>query len=664
MKLIIAEKPSMAAEIAKQLPQPHKRNDGYIETGEGIVTWLFGHILRQASPDEYDSKYKAWVAADLPIIPETWKLCVTESCKKQFKVIKELVGKADSIVHAGDPDREGQLLVDEVLEFLKNKKPVQRLLLNALDEKSVQKALADLRENKDFFNLKQSALARARADWLIGMNLSRAYTLAAKKAGHSLTFPIGRVKTPTLSLVVRREQEIENFKPLSFYGLKVQFKHLKGEFETTWQPQKDFEGLDSDGRILNSQIVEDIKRKLDAAAVNAAGKIASFETTKGTEPQPLPLSLSALQILASKRFGYDPQTVLDIAQSLYEKKLTSYPRSDCDFLPESQLSDAADIIDNLAHSTNGDIQTWARGADLKIKSRAWNDKKITAHHAIIPTTQICDLQKITPDESNIYYLVSQAYLVQFYPPHTFNQTKLTVDYCAEVFTASGRVIVKNGWKDMYGKTIDEKEEDEKEENQSLPAMKEGDNADYVTSQLVTKTTKKPSRFTTGTLVQAMKEIHKYVKNQDLKKQLKDVSGIGTEATRATIIKDLLEKEFLLEKKKSLYPSEAAFLLVGSLPEDLTYPDATAIWENVFNLMITGKVKLDDFMNNQTKFVTDLCKKADAIQLKAAAVQDHLKCPQCGKVLKQRKGAKGLFWGCSGYPDCKANFKDEKNKPVL
>ena len=226
----------MGAEIAKCLTGPVERHDGYLVTRDGTVTWGFGHILRQAEPDEYDSKYKMWRSEDLPIVPEQWKLMVDKSCQKQFAIIRNLIAQADEIVHAGDPDREGQLLIDEVLDYLENQKPVKRILLNALDEKSIRKANGALRDNQEFFNLKQSALARARADWLIGMNLSRAYTLAARRAGHKIVLPIGRVKTPTLALVVRRERELENFVPVDYYTIKAEFLHDNGSFQAAWKP--------------------------------------------------------------------------------------------------------------------------------------------------------------------------------------------------------------------------------------------------------------------------------------------------------------------------------------------------------------------------------------------------------------------------------------------
>lgn len=322
MILFIAEKPSMAAEIAKCLPGPIHRKDGYIETGGGVVTWGYGHILRQAEPDEYDERYKKWRAEDLPIIPGKWKLLVAASCQKQYKVIKELIGKAAEIVHAGDPDREGQLLIDEVLDYVDNKKPVKRVLLNALDEKSIKKALANLRDNQDFHNLKQSALGRSRADWLVGMNLSRAYTLSARKAGHDSVFPVGRVKTPTLALVVRREREIKDFKPTDYFLIKADFKHENGVFTAAWRAKEEQPGRDTEGRLVDAAITQALIGKMQSTAEPA--RIVSYETTEKKEPQRLPFSLSALQVLAGKRYGYDPQTVLTGAQALYEKKLATY----------------------------------------------------------------------------------------------------------------------------------------------------------------------------------------------------------------------------------------------------------------------------------------------------------------------------------------------------
>lgn len=675
MRLYIAEKPSMGAEIAKCLPGPARRGDGFVETAGGTVTWVFGHVLRQAEPQEYDEKYKSWRSEDLPIVPGQWKLMIDSKSAKQFHIVKGLIGKADEIVHAGDPDREGQLLIDEVLDYVGNMKPVKRILLNALDEKSIKEANSSLRENSEFFNLKQSALARARADWLIGMNLSRAYTLAAQRAGHrNLVLPIGRVKTPTLALVVRREREIENFKPVDYYTIKAKFHHEKGDFFAVWNPKDIQAGLDPEGRLIDKEIAD--AKLAEFLSEPLDGVISDYSKTKKQEPQRLPFSLSSLQVLAGKRFGYDPQQVLDTAQKLYERKLTTYPRSDCEYLPTNQFKDSGAILKHLQSFGDEKIAQWAAGADASIKSRAWNDKKISAHHAIIPTRVPTSADKLGQVERNIYFLIAQAYIAQFYPVHTFYQTKVQVEYKDELFSASGRVEIDLGWKVLYAaqaKTRGEDNQDEGEEEDSatLPAMKKKDPVAYVEGELGQKVTKPPVRFTPATLLAAMKDIHKFVKDPEAKKKLKDVYGIGTEATRATIIDDLIQRKFMITtgKKKYLQPTQSAYMLIDAMPDELSYPDFTAIWEDRLHSMADGDGSLEEFITQQVEFTTSLCGKAYGASFKVPATDEsgqntHL-CPRCKSgVLMKRHGKNGDFWGCSAFPKCRMTCNDKEGQPDL
>ena len=665
MRLYIAEKPSVGRALAACLPQPHRKGQGWIETGGGVVTWLFGHVLRQAEPEEYDPKLKRWRAEDLPILPAEWRLVVNESAAQQFAVVKGLIARADEIVHGGDPDREGQLLVDEVLDYLKNEKPVRRILINALDDKSIHDALGDLRDNRDFLPLKLSALARARADWLIGMNLSRAYTLAARRAGHDrLVLPIGRVKTPTLALVVRREREIENFKPATYYLLDATFRHAKsGEsFRARWKPSEERTPLDPEGRLVDENAARSALASFGAEPQDA--KVTRYERKKKEEPPPLPFSLSALQVLAGKRYGYEPQQVLDTAQKLYEEKLTSYPRSDAEYLPVSQHKDAAKILGNLAALEESELGAWAKAADAKQKSRAWNDAKISAHHAIIPTTVPVNLARLSAVEKNIYELIARAYIAQFYPNYVYDQTKVEVTYHGELFTASGRTERAAGWRALYrtGKSEAEDAEKEDEESAVLPPMKKGDAADYVSADLGTRQTKPPSRFTPATLLQGMKEIHKYVKDEAAKKMLRDVSGIGTEATRASIIEDLIRRKFLhaAGKKKVLTPTAEAYLLIDALPDTMTYPDATAIWEDRLHSMAQGEGTPEEFLAGQAAFARDLC--AAALTAKIAGVEG-IRCPACRHgIMQKRKGKHGDFWGCSAFPQCRMTANDVGGRP--
>ncbi|WP_182188412.1 DNA topoisomerase 3 [Pectinatus frisingensis] len=664
MRLYIAEKPSMGNEIAKCLNGPIKRHDGYLQTTDGVVTWAFGHILRQAEPNEYDIKYKVWRAQDLPIIPDKWKMLIEDSCKKQFNIIESLIAKADEIVNAGDPDREGQLLIDEILDYVKNTKPVKRILLNALDEKSIKKANSVLQDNKNFLPLKLSALARARADWLIGMNLSRAYTLAARRAGHNkLVLPVGRVKTPTLALVVRRERELKDFKPVDYYIIKADFKTVDSTFGTTWKAHSAQSGLDSEGRLVDKSIADELLAKF-AAEKNQA-TVLNYSKTEKKESQCLPFSLSSLQVLAGRHFGYEPQQVLDTAQHLYERKLTTYPRSDCEYLPVNQLGDAGGILNNLQACGETDLQRWAADADSKIKSRAWNDKKISAHHAIIPTSVRIKTASLNAMERNIYFLIARSYIAQFYPLHIFDQIKLSLKFAGENFQATGRTERQLGWKSLYmsEKHPSENEEDDTK-NAILPVINKGDLLEFAAAAVDKRATKPPSRFTPATLLAGMKEIHKYVKDEATKKKLRAIYGIGTEATRASIIDDLLRRKLLKTegRKKSLVPTQTAYMLVDALPDELLYPDVTAVWEDYLNELAKGTGTVEDFLAEQIQFTKLLCKKA--FDSAMPILGEHI-CPLCKKgIMVRRTGKKGVFWGCSNYPRCHMTCNDKNGEPDM
>lgn len=654
MKLFIAEKPSLARAIASGIGVG-KNFDSYISLNGGneIVTWCYGHILKQLNPDEYAEKYRAWRMEDLPIIPSQWKLKVKTEAAKQFKIIRELIGKATEIVNAGDPDREGQLLVDEVLDFVGNKKPVQRILLNALDEKSVKQSLNDLRDNDEFRELKNAALGRSRADWLIGMNLSRAYTIRARQAGYDMV-SVGRVMTPTMALVVHREEEIKNFKPVTHYAVKAIFANNFGEIPAVWQMPDKGLSLDSEGRLLDKKVAEDFLARLNAL-VGTQGKIISVEEKSKTENQRLPYSLSTLQIEAGKRYGYSPQTVLDTMQTLYEKKLTTYPRSDCEYLPENQFADSKEILGHLKDLPN--FSESVKNADTSIHSKAWNDKKISAHHAIIPTRVKADFAKLTTIEQNLYLMVSQAYLAQFYPVHEYKTTMVIISFADEKFISKGKLVTKLGWKTIYKNVV----KSETEEAESiLPPVKENESVKYVSGNIAEKTTKPPTRFTPSTLLQAMKEIYRYVKNAALKTELKECSGIGTEATRAGIIEKLQDNGFLKLNGKFFEPTDKSRMLVKILPEEMIYPDTTAIWEKELEEVATGKARYEKFYQSQLKGLSILLDKARKTEIMPSS--SSVLCPKCGKVMLRRKGKNGFFWSCSGYPECKTTAQDNSGKP--
>ena len=656
MKLFIAEKPSLARAIASGIGVG-KNFDGYISVNGGneIVTWCYGHILEQLNPSEYAEKYRAWRMEDLPIIPSQWKLKVKPEAAKQFKIIRELIGKATTIVNAGDPDREGQLLVDEVLDFVGNKKPVQRILLNALDEKSVKQSLKNLRDNNDFEGMKNAALGRSRADWLIGMNLSRAYTIRARQSGYE-SVSVGRVMTPTMALVVHREEDIRNFKTVTHYGVKVIFANNIDEIPTIWQMSNTVSELDNEGRLLNASIAESFVKKLNSLPEGTQGKVISVEEKNKSESQRLPYSLSTLQIEAGKRYGYSPQTVLDTMQMLYEKKLTTYPRSDCEYLPENQYSDVKDILGHLKDLPNKEFAELVVKADVTIRSKAWNDKKISAHHAIIPTRVKADFAKLTSIEQNLYLMVAQAYLAQFYPVHEYKATTVIITFADEKFIGKGKLVTKLGWKAIYRNAA--KSETEEEES-ILPPVRENEPVKYISAKVAEKTTKPPTRFTPSTLLQAMKEIYRYVKDNALKSELKECSGIGTEATRAGIIEKLQDSGFLKLNGKFFESTEKARMAVKILPDEMIYPDTTAIWEKELEEVATGKASYEKFYQSQLKGLSLLLDKARKTEIMPPS--SSVLCPNCGKVMVRRKGKKGFFWGCSNYPECKTTAQDNGGK---
>ncbi len=654
MRLYIAEKPSVGRELAKCLTGNSKQYKNYIRVGRDVVTWSYGHLLRQAEPQEYNPKYRWWNSQDLPIIPQKWQLLVSPSCQEQFGAIKKLLEEATEIVHVGDPDREGQLLIDEILEYLDNTKPVLRMLLNALDEKSIRSALADLRDNRDFQNLKNSALARARADWLIGMNLSRAYTLAARRAGYTnIVFPVGRVKIPTLALVVRREKELQNFKPIQYFNLKAILTGEPEAFSALWKADEVQAGLDSEGRLVDRKIAEELQKKLQ---MSGKATVVKASRRKKEEQPPLPFSLSSLQIMAGKLFSYTPQEVLDTVQRLYEEKLTTYPRSDCEYLPENQLADVSQILRNLQQCGRDKIQEWARKANPKLRSNAWNDKKITAHHAIIPTVVAKDTEHMPEKERNIYLLISRQYLAQFYPIHQYQRLTLDFDIAGERFVAGGSEDIEVGWKELYPRKG-------KKENK-LQFLPKGTVVPLEEVRIEEKETKPPTRFTAATLLAGMKDIYKYVQDGEVKKKLRSIAGIGTEATRAAIIDDLIKRKLLTcPQNKYLFPEKMAELLIEILPEEITYPDFTAMWEDYLQEMAEGKGDLETFLAEQVKFTKEMCVKAG--KRKIPLPDGQMVCPRCKRgVLVQKNGKNGLFWGCSNYPQCRMSCDDREGKPAL
>lgn len=641
MQLFIAEKPSLARAIAEFLPGPKRSGEGFIQCGNDIkVTWCIGHILELAPPEDYlpdslrNEKGKiSWDKMPLPVLPKEWRHQPKKDTMSQLRVIQRLLKEATSVVNAGDPDREGQLLVDEVLEYSNNRKPVQRIWLAALDETSVKRALASLKDNKGYNNLKKAAESRQKADWLVGMNLTVAYSVAGGKNGYRGVLSVGRVQTPTLALIVKRDLEIENFKPKDYFVLRGQFAHPNGAFWATWKPKEGAASVDEEGRILDRRIVDAVAAKVH----KKPAAVVHSETKDGKQPPPLTFSLSSLQVAASSKFGLSAQQVLDICQALYEKhKLTSYPRTDCEFLPESQLSDAKAIMGAIANN-NPNLTGILKQANPVLKSRAWNDSKITAHHAIIPTATKANPSSLNDMEAKVYEMICKQYLAQFYPDRTYKDVKVEVECEGERFAAGGQTTINPGWKVVFGAEADEPEDGKKNEEpaQKLPAMKQGDSAPNAQVAVDAKKTQPPKPFTDGTLVKAMTNIHQYVQKPEIKRILKETAGIGTEATRAAIIETLIKRGFIVKKGKNLISTPTGRAFIRDLPAEMTDPGLTGLFEQSLSGIEEGKIDTAKFGAMLEEFVAKLCKHAQGANV-------NVPSPEGGGYSSSAKRGSGGF----------------------
>lgn len=595
MRLFIAEKPSLGRAIADVLPKPHTRGEGFIQCGEdNVVTWCIGHLLEQAEPDAYDERFKQWRMEHLPIIPQQWKLLPKKETLKQFKVVERLIKQADILVNAGDPDREGQLLVDEVFGYLnlsaEKKADIQRCLISDLNPNAVKKAIEKLQKNRDFVPLATSALARARADWLYGINMTRAYTLQGRRAGYQGVLSVGRVQTPVLGLIVRRDLEIEHFIPKDYFEVlaHILIPETGEKFTAQWQPSKACEDYqDEEGRILSRPLAENVVKRI----ANQPATVNEYQDKTENESAPLPYSLSALQIDAARRFGLSAQDVLDICQRLYEThKLITYPRSDNRYLPNEHFSERFKVMAAISHHLT-EYADKPDAVDPNLKNRCWNDSKVEAHHAIIPTARQGQIQ-LSENERRVYQLIARQYLMQFCPDATYRKSKIGLIIAGGNFTAQARYLLTAGWKSLLGK-----EDSDEEFAPPLPVVQKGQILHCEHGEIVSKKTQPPRPFTDATLLSAMTGIARFVQDKQLKKVLRETDGLGTEATRAGIIELLFKRGFLVKKGRTIQSTEAGRTLIFALPDSATQPDMTAIWEMQLTDISKKQASYQQFMSD-------------------------------------------------------------------
>lgn len=683
--LIIAEKKQMAAAIAEALAGKATYSDhftGHDEKNSYCIVWTDGHTMELCEPRDYDAaKYSKWRLDALPIFPAEWRRKEIQNKKKKISVIRDKYLKsADCIIHAGDPDREGQLLVDELLLHLHNDKPVARMLLNALDKSTIKTAFASLKDNDSpqFRGMRRAAIGRARADWLVGMNLTRAYTKAWESSGHDGQIKVGRVKAPTLALLVRREEEIRNFTPVTYYELHARWKCGDTIVDTVWQPDKDYTGLNEDGLIIESHTAQSVLRSLrcpendigsaddrdDAGSYQAGydddddwAVVTDFLVQHHEEYPVLPYSLSDLQIHAGALYGYTPDEVMDIMEELYLDGFTTYPRTGSNHLPTNQMKQIPAILGHLDFLGLPDI-VQDGPLSLEEQSLAWDDTQIGAHHAIIPTTKACSMSMLkSKGERDLYNMVSAAYAAQFYPHYEYEDQTLRIECCGHVFVSIGRKVLVEGWKKLYPG----------EKPSELPEIAKGTQVKLCGAEIKVCQTQPPARFTPATLLQAMRDISQYVTDEQTRATLDRVSGIGTEATRSTVIKDIMAEENGLVKYEGGYlqPTEKADKIIDMLPDMLTSPYMTARWEDELDKIAAGTETINEFIGSKLpvikKMVDDV--KADVAKRPAPA---RYECPDCGEELVRRKNRKdgSYFWGCKGYPECNGTAEDIGGKPDM
>ena len=608
MRLFLCEKPSQAKDIAAVLGAS-RRGDGCWVGPNATVTWCIGHLLETAPPDAYDERYKRWVLADLPIIPEKWKMRVKPKTASQFKAVKRLLGEASELVIATDADREGEMIARELVEHCRYRGPIQRLWLSALDDASIRKALAALKPGSETFNLYHSALGRSRADWLIGMNMSRLFTLLGRQSGYQGVLPVGRVQTPTLRLVVDRDRSISDFIPVAYWAIDVQLKHDGQVFTAQWRADPDT--CDDQDRCLNQAHAQQA-----AAAINSASsaRVTKLRTERMREVAPLPFDLGTLQEVCSKKLGLGAQETLDVAQALYETyKVITYPRSDCGYLPQSQHSEAPSILTALQQADPG-LGALAGYLDPQRRSRAWNDAKVSAHHGIIPTAAAKNLERLSGKHRAVYTLIRARYLAQFLPNHEYDRTQADFDCAGQHLRAVGKQIVEPGWKRALPEALAPAKGREAPAPQPLPILREGLDCTIAAVNLKDLWTQPPKPFTEGDLIKAMKNVAKLVQDPLLKQKLKDTTGIGTEATRAGIIQGLLDRGYLIKNGKALAATAPAFSLIDAVPRAIADPGTTAIWEQALDMVQSGEMTLDIFVAKQAAWMSKHIARCSAMTM--------------------------------------------------
>lgn len=664
MKLVIAEKPSVAAEIAKVMGAPQREN-GFYKGNEYLVSWCVGHLIETVMPEEYDEKYAKWRVMDLPIIPQEWKYQVTPGVRAQYDIVKSLMERddVDEIICATDAGREGELIFRLVYNQAGCTKEFKRLWISSMENKAIKDGFAKLKDGKEYDRLYQAALCRLQADWLVGINFSRLFACMSNRQMN-----IGRVQTPTVNLIVERQRAIDSFDSKPFYILTA--------------------ACSCDGISFTASKRVETKEESDKILEKCSGKEAKVTSMTQAPQKENPSALydlTTLQREANKMLGLSAQQTLDATQNLYEKKLVTYPRTDSRYLTADMAESTANILKSVLKAPYLDKKT-AESYDVsKINiERLINDKKVTDHHAIIPTIEAWRAKDNLPkNEFNILLMIVYKLLSSAYLPHEYIKTELLLDIEGEEFKASGRQITQNGFKDINAnlselikanqknqdggkaKKQTKKKKSEEKEEEIIPALEQGQIIEKVDITSKEKSTQPPKPYTEDTLLSAMENAMKTLEDEELKKEVAG-AGLGTPATRAGIIERIIKTGFVERKGKNLLPTEKAYEVVDTVPEKVKSAELTAEWEQMLERIYKGEAVGEEFMEGIRNFVKEIIGTYTENCVFDENGREIIgKCPRCGKNVYENQKS----YYCEDYEGCKFyiwkenEFFIKKRKPL-
>jgi DNA topoisomerase-3 len=655
--LVIAEKPSVGRDLARILPGPFEKKSGAgertersLEGPDHIISWAVGHLVQLAEPDEYDEKYKKWRMADLPIVPPRFKLVVRdERSQKQMSVVKALLKRddVDLVINACDAGREGELIFAYLFEKAGARKPVQRLWLNSMTNDAMREGFANLRDGSELSRLEDAARSRSEADWIVGMNATRAATIRLRSSFDGAV-SLGRVQTPTLAILTRREEEIRAFVPEPYWLIDAQFKadgnrQYEGRFHAGAQP-----------RIATEAEANEV-----AAAVRGggAGSITKLEKTKRTERAPLLYDLTSLQREANTRYGFSARRTLAAAQRCYEEhKALTYPRTSSRYLTSDMVPELKEVAAHVGEAPEyNKAAQFVAQLDLLPLGRVVDDEKVGDHHAIIPTNASHKLERMNDDDRRIYDMVARRFLAAFHPDAEFENTRVETTVAEHIFRTRGKVLVVPGWRGVYGEEADDgsgRDEEDEGRDQSLPKLEKGEDVDMLAVEVLAKETKPPRRYSDASLLGAMETAGKLVDDDALREVMKE-SGIGTPATRAAIIERLIDVGYIERDGRSLVPTEKGMNVIRLLGDHpLTSPSLTGDWEKKLAEIEAGGVERKAFMAEIARFaeytIEDLDGKLKDVRIPRANLGP---CPICGRdIVENRKG-----YSCWGREDPGCGF---------